>query len=55
MVQREIHLKLYIYGGGFKRKLDEDVGQPEIRAGDTRVSHTCTSLKGECGTPWYHQ
>ena len=34
---------------GIKGKLGEDVGQPGIRAGDTRVSHT--SLKGECGTP----
>ena len=36
-----------------KGKPGEDVGQPGIRAGDTRVSHT--SPKGECGTPWYHQ
>ena len=36
-----------------KGKLGEDVGQPGIRTGDTRVSHT--SPKGECGTPWYHQ
>ena len=40
-------------GVGSKGKLGEDVGQPGIRAGDTRVSHT--SPKGECGTPWYHQ
>ena len=26
--------------GGIKGKLGEDVGQPGIRAGDTRVSHT---------------
>ena len=38
---------------GIKGKLGEDVGQPGIRAGDTRLSHM--SLKGECGTPWYHQ
>ena len=33
--------------------LGSDVGQPGIRAGDTRVSHI--SLNGECGTPCYHQ
>ena len=33
-----------------KGKLGEDVGQPGILTGDTRVSHT--SPKGECGTPW---
>ena len=36
-----------------KGKTSEDVGQPEIRAGDTRVSHR--NLKGEYGTPCYHQ
>ena len=38
---------------GIKGKLSDDVGQPGIRAGDTRVSHTHPS--GSCGTPWYHQ
>ena len=29
------------------------MGQPGIRAGDTRVSQT--TPKGECGTTWYHK
>ena len=34
-------------------KLGSDVGQPEIQADETRVSHTYPS--GSCGRPWYDQ